>query len=315
MENPNPISEPIVLIKNQSKKSFLKSFVFYFFGVLFLFVLFFILFMSPPINFQKGVIYNIDGGSSVRSVSLQLKENNIIRSRVAFETFVILFGGEKHIIPGDYLFEKKLHVFEVARRISKGDKQLAPFKVTIPEGYNVLDVAEVFSKKLPHFNKEEFLKIAENKEGYLFPDTYFFLTDDTETKVIDSMSKNYEKKVGQLRSEMLAIHKTENEIITMASIIEREAKGDVDREYISGILWNRIRIGMPLQVDAWPATYKTRGLPAYPIANPGLESIRSAMYPKSSSYLYYLHGKDGSIRYAKTFAEHKANKLRYLSAN
>ena len=98
----------------------------------------------------------------------------------------------------------------------------------------------------------------------------------------------------------------------MASIIERESKGDVDRRVISGILWKRIKIGMPLQVDAAPDTYKTKGLPKSPIGNPGILAIQAAIHPTRSPYLYYLHDKNGNIYYAKTFLEHKQNIARYL---
>ena len=106
--------------------------------------------------------------------------------------------------------------------------------------------------------------------------------------------------------------RTERDIITMASIIERESKGDADREIISGILWKRIKLDIPLQVDVAPETYKTKGLPKNPIANPGMESIKAAIYPQSSMYLYYLHDKNGGIHYAKIFAEHRQNILKYL---
>ena len=98
----------------------------------------------------------------------------------------------------------------------------------------------------------------------------------------------------------------------MASIIERESKGDVDRGYISGILWRRISLGMPLQVDSDLDTYKNKGLPDAPICSPGLKSIEAAIHPKESSYLYYLHDKEGNIHYARTFEEHKLNKIKYL---
>ena len=149
-------------------------------------------------------------------------------------------------------------------------------------------------------------------EGYLFPDTYFFLTDSNETDVINSMNGNFKKKIMPLLPDITAFGKTEKEIITMASIIEREAKGDTDREIISGILWKRIKIGMPLQVDAAPETYKIKELPKNPISNPGLLSIKAAIHPVSSSYLYYLHDKNGSIHYAKNFTEHQANIRKYL---
>ena len=127
------------------------------------------------------------------------------------------------------------------------------------------------------------------------------------------MGNNFEKKILPIRPKIISSGKTEKEIIIMASVIEREAKGDADRGFISGILWRRLQIGIPLQVDAAPETYKTKGLPENPIGNPGLEAINSAIYPEKSNYLYYLHDKDGNIHYARTFEEHKVNKLKYLS--
>jgi UPF0755 protein len=98
----------------------------------------------------------------------------------------------------------------------------------------------------------------------------------------------------------------------MASLIEGEAKGDIDRGIISGILWKRIKIGMPLQVDASPETYKVKGLPKSPIGNPGIKTIEAAINPQNSPYFYYLHDKNGNIHYAKTFTEHEANIKKYL---
>ena len=126
------------------------------------------------------------------------------------------------------------------------------------------------------------------------------------------MRANFEKKILTLKPDIALSGKTEKEIIIMASLIEGEAKGDADREIISGILWRRITIGMPLQVDVALTTYKTKGLPNSPINNPGLEALKAAIYPKSSSYLYYLHDKKGVIHYAKSFNEHQKNVLKYL---
>ncbi|MCE9549009.1 endolytic transglycosylase MltG, partial [Candidatus Nomurabacteria bacterium] len=253
---------------------------------------------------------SIKEGASLRSVSLQLKNEDVIRSRVIFEVFVMMYGGEKRLIPTDYLFERKLPVFEVARRISKGEHHLAPIKVTIPEGFNSAEIVESFIPKLPKFNSNNFL--AKAREGYLFPDTYFFFSVDDEQDVLKSMYSNFEKKVSTIRSQIVASGKSENDIIIMASIIEREAKGDADRDFISGILWKRMEIGMPLQADAAPVTYDKKGLPDAPIGNPGLEAINAAIYPKKSSYLYYIHDKDGNIHYAKSFEEHKININKYL---
>ena len=302
---------------NKPKKVFLCMLGITLFLLFFYFL--FLLFFSAPSDFPKGAIVNIAEGSSLRSVSLKLKQEHIIRSRTLFEAFVILYGGEKHVIPADYLFEAKASVSEVARRISKGERHLAPVKVTIPEGFNSTQIAAAFALRLANFNKTKFLLLAEDLEGYLFPDTYFFLTTDGEGEVIKSMSENFEKKIKPLRPDILAsgktTGKTEREIIIMASIVEGEAKGDSDRAFISGILWKRLAIGMLLQADAAPLTYKAKGLPMRPIGNPGLKAINAAIHPKLSNYLYYLHDRDGNIHFARTFSEHRANILKYLRKN
>lgn len=285
----------------------------FFVVVIFLFFYFsYFLFLSAPADFPIGTIIKVEEGKSLRGVSLELKQEHIIRSRLAFEAFVILFDKEKRIISSDYYFENKLPVFEVARRISKGEHHLAPIVVTIPEGFTTAQIADTFVSKLANFNKDKFLLGVKGLEGKLFPDTYFFLTTDTEQDVIKSMSGNFEKKILVLKPEINLSGKTEQEIIIMASLIEGEAKGDTDRGFISGILWKRLSIGMPLQVDSALETYKTKGLPKSPIGNPGLATIKAAIYPQNSPYLYYLHDKDGNIHYARTFAEHRANVLKYL---
>ncbi len=278
-------------------------------AVLFFIFLFFF-FVSAPAEFPEGAIFNIKEGSGLRTVSLDLKNQNLIRSRTIFEAFVILYGGEKHIIPTDYLFENKESAHVIARRISLGQSHLAPVKITIPEGFNTSEIAELASSLLPYFDKAKFLNLA--KEGYLFPDTYFFFTTASAPDVLKAFSDNYEKKLTPVRSEIARVGKDEASIIKMASVIEREAKGDTDRDIVSGILWKRISIGMPLQADAAPETYQNKGLPKNPIANPGLSSINAAINPKSSPYLYYLHDKDGGIHYAKNFTEHRQNINKYL---
>ena len=189
---------------------------------------------------------------------------------------------------------------------------MVPIIVTIPEGFDVDKIGDTFASKLPNFNKSRFLSEAEELEGYLFPDTYFFLNKADEKDVLKKMNDNFKKKITPFLPEIISLGKNEKEIITMASIIEKESKGDADREIISGILWKRIEINMPLQVDAVSETYKIKGLPKSPIGNPGLLAILASIRPKSSPYLYYLHDKDGIVHYAKTFLEHKKNILKFL---
>ena len=289
-----------------------KKLIFYiaiFFASIFLFQY---LFFSPPIDFPTGQIVKIEQGLNLRDVSKDFKDKRIIRSRVAFESFVIAFGGEKHLAEGDYLFEKKLSVSEVAWRISNKDRHLASVKITIPEGFNNIEIADLVSTKLNYFNKDKFLLTAKQYEGYLFPDTYFFFSSATDEDVLNYMRENFDKKIKSILPKINASNKTEKEILTMASIVEREAKGDNDRGVIAGILWNRIDKKMPLQVDAEMWTYKNKGLPENPICNPGLEAINASILPLKSPYLYYLHDKEGNIHFARTFTEHKQNKLKYL---
>ncbi|HEY4513321.1 MAG TPA: endolytic transglycosylase MltG [Candidatus Paceibacterota bacterium] len=288
-----------------------KTLLYVFSGILFL-IFFYFLFLSAPLDFPEGAIVEIELGSSLRGVSLKLKEEHVIRSRMVFEAFIIFFGREKGVISTDYYFENKLPVFAVARRVVRGEHFLAPLSVTIPEGYNINQIADTFSLRLPNFSKSNFLEKAKDLEGRLFPDTYFFINTDNEEDVINSMNSNFTKKITPLLPEITASGKKEKDIIIMASIIEKEAKGDADRAMISGILWKRISIGMPLQVDAAPETYKSRGLTKSAISNPGLEAIKSAIYPQKSPYLYYLHDKNGGIHYAKNFSEHQSNEQKYL---
>lgn len=269
-------------------------------------------FLSAPGNFPKGIVVRIEPGMNLHNVSLKLKTEHIIRSRIVFKVFVYIFSGDKHIISADYFFEDKLSVWRIAWRVARGERYMAPVSVTIPEGSNVNQIANTFAAALVNFDKNIFLLKAKNLEGYLFPDTYFFLSTDTENSVLESMQKNFVKKITSLLPQIKESGKTEREIITMASLIEREAKGNADRGFISGILWKRFSMGMPLQVDVAPETYQTKGLPKSPVCNPGLASIQSALSPEKSSFLYYLHDKNGVIHYAKSFAEHRQNIEKYL---
>ena len=289
-----------------------KKVVFYAVCVIVFFVFFHLLFLSAPVDFPVGTVIKIEQGSSLRSVSWKLKDEHIIRSRLAFEAFVIIFGEEKHIIFSDYYFKNKLPVYEIARRIAKGEHHLALIAVTIPEGFNTAKIANTFASKLSNFNKDKFILEAKGLEGYLFPDTYFFFATADETDVLEFMNKNFNKKIKPFQTLIIKANKKEKDIIIMASLIEGEAKGELDRGFISGILWKRLALNMPLQVDVAPETYKIKGLPKSPIGNPGLEALKAALYPQNSSYFYYLHDKNGNIYYARTFEEHRQNVLKYL---
>ena len=174
-------------------------------------------------------------------------------------------------------------------------------RVTVPEGFNIRQIAERL-EEAGFFPAEEFIKLAQNEGGYLFPDTYEFYGHARPEEVILRMKENFLKKAGEVSPDA----------VIMASLLEEEAAQTEDRKIISGILWKRLGAEFPLQVDAEPGTYEYLGFPPSPITNPGLDAIDAALHPASSPYWYYLSDKEGNTHYAKTFEEHKQNRLKYL---
>lgn len=288
----------------------------------------------PPKTFPSRVIVEIKQGESLIEISNTLKTEHVVRSAFMLRSAVLLFGGELRVMRGFYLFDAPQNIFTVASRIIHGEYGLESAHSTIPEGSNRFVIADIFASKIPGFSKEEFLQKTVDKEGYLFPDTYNFLPHTTAQTVIDTLSSNYEKKIAPLREKFVAFGKSEKDIITMASILEGEARQTDTRRTIAGILWRRLSIGMPLQVDTAFIyvngkttedltladlaikspynTYVNRGFPPTPISNPGLDSILAAITPIKTPYLYFLTDADGVMHYAKTLQEHAANKQKYL---
>ena len=192
----------------------------------------------------------------------------------------------------------------------------------------------ILSAKIKNFDKNEFLKIAESHEGYLFPDTYNFTFDATPQNVLDALLANFNKRIGEAQKQINDFGRPLTDVINMASIVEEEGRSPEVRQTIAGILWKRLDMGMPLQVDAAFAyidgkttfqlattdleidspynTYTRKGLPPTPITNPGLDAILLTVTPIQTPYLYYLTDKNGVMHYAKTYAEHLKNKEIYL---
>ena len=316
--------------ENYKNRKFL---VFFLVGVL-VFLRILVLF-SAPRNFPSGGIVTIASGDSLKSVTTKLTTGGYVRSQMLFITFVTMFGGEHHVSTGDYYFQHPKSVIAVAWQIARGHHDLDPIKVTFPEGKDVREMGDILAAKLPGFDEPTFLEDALPNEGYLFPDTYFLYPKTDPQSVADEMEAMFTTRTDGLFTKAALGGRSEKDIVIMASIIEREAKGDDDRAMISGILWNRINRGIPLEVDASVAyavgvpeadltkadlavdspynTYIYRGFPPGPISNPGLEALQAALNPAQTDYLYYLHDSHGTIHYAKTYAEHQANIARYLN--
>jgi UPF0755 protein len=126
------------------------------------------------------------------------------------------------------------------------------------------------------------------------------------------MSANFDQKTAELKIEAEEKGLNWNGVVIMASILEEEADTLDDFALVSGVLWKRLEIGMPLQVDVSPITYEVRGFPAEPLSNPGINAIRAAINPRASNYLFYITGKDGKMYYAENFDIHRANIEAYL---
>lgn len=307
-----------------------------FLGLLFLVVVLALsVLFTAPSNFPKGEIIEIEKGSSLMKVSEMLKEKGVIKFPRILDAFVIVFGGDKSIVAGDYSFERPITVFEVAHRIINGIHGIDSVRISIPEGATREEMAEIYHEKLLNFSEEDFLFLTKDLEGYLFPDTYIFFVTAEAPDVVDRMLVNFDSKIAPLLSDIDKSGKTLSEIVTMASIIQKEAYNIYsEQQTISGILWKRIDKKMRLQVDATlkyitgkPSskltlddlamehdynTYKNYGLPPGPIGSPSIKAIRAALYPTSSPYFFYLHSNSGQVYYAVDHAGHIQNKNNYL---
>lgn len=276
-------------------------------GIAFLFLVWL---LTPPKSFPTGSIITISEGSGLYALSEELREQHVIRSPFWFRATAIILGGERRMQAGQYFLEHRETAFSFAWRVLHGKHNIETVKVTIPEGFTVERISKLFDNKFTFFDNTLFEKTA--PEGYLFPDTYFIPVTATASSTIKLLRDNFVRKIFDVMPEVEKSGKSLETIITMASLVEAEGKTEMDRLAIAAILWKRLKLGMPLQVDSEMGTYEFAGLPETPINNPGLMSITATLRATSTPYLYFLTGKDGKMHYAKTFDEHKANIAKYL---
>lgn len=291
--------------------------------------------VAPPADFPVPYRLTIESGQTLFSISHELAGDHAIRSTRMFEIFMIALGSERRVSDGEYYFDAPASSLQIALRMSGRQFGIDRTRVTFPEGFTNKQMAERLAIVFPGFDPILFLTLAKGTEGYLFPDTYGFFPSVTPDFVIATLKRNFATKVDPLQDDIQQSGRTLEDIMTMASIVEKEAAGENDRAVVAGILWKRFDTGLALQVDA-PFlyilgkqsseltradlainspynTYRNKGLPPTPIGNPGLASITATIHPQTSPYLYYLHDKDGGIHYAATYAEHKKNIAKYLN--
>ena len=315
------------------KHSRARMIVAFFMVIVFAFVVYVFSLMQSPKDFVPDTIITIESGTTLQGAATLLEEKNIIRSAFLFQ--VLMQISEHPVIAGDYLFDEKETLLDVAERIVVGQYGDVRIQVWLREGSSNVQMADILEEKLPKFDRDLFLQEAEPLEGYLYPDTYYFFPSVETAEVLETIHDTFLEKITELSDDFLASEHSMEDIIIMASIIEKEATtNSAERAIISGILWKRIEIGMPLQVDAPFVyerdkgshdltiadlredsiynTYTNKGLTPTPIGNPSLGSIKAALNPTATSYLFYLHGSDRQVHYAVDHNGHVNNKRNYL---
>jgi UPF0755 protein len=304
------------------------------FLIIFLILSFWVYMSGVPYHFKPNSTITIEDGEILKKVATKLKQNNLIRSETLFVVSMILQNKDKKVVPGEYLFDKPISIFEIEERITQG-KFGFPFKsVTLKEGLTLEQMGSILDRTFPNFDYELFLEKTSAFEGFYFPDTYIFPENVKTVKVIETIQNTFQLKIREIEPLINASKRSLDEIIIMASIVEKEATAD-SRQEVANILWHRIDINMPLQVDATFVysidkhsfnvtkaemrdkdnpynTYVHLGLPPTAISNPGIESIKAAANQQPTENIFFLTGRDGEMYYAVTHDEHVKNKAKYL---
>lgn len=311
-----------------------------------LFVILTILFLwwyqaTKPRNSQDitNKVFTVKKSETVRNIADRLENEGLIRSPVAFFLLSRFGGISQKIQAGDFHLNPSMNLQTIAESLTHGTVDTW---IVIPEGWRNEEIARSLAKDL-NIPEKEFLMIA--KEGYMFPDTYLFPQDASATTVSKTMMDNFNKKIDvKLRNQMNEKNLSLENVVTIASLVEREAKFDEDRPLIASVILNRLKENMKLDIDAtiqyalgyqsdrktwWKQnltvddlgldspynTYTHAGLPPTPIANPGLEAIQSVINAQSTPYIFYIADKTGKSHFAKTLEEHNFNIQKYLQNN
>ena len=281
----------------------------------------------------------IPKGSGLSGISQKLMESGVIANDTLFILYVMKEGWQDKLKAGEYKFEKGSTMAGVVRKIVNGDVEL--HKVTIPEGLSVREIARLLDEK-GVVNESEFMEQTRNEtlvkkllgpdatslEGYLFPETYSYSGSLTGSELIELMVERFKAVYEPLSEQRKGVNLTDNEILTLASIVEKETGASFERPLISAVFQNRIKIGMKLDSDPTVIygmgedydgnlsrsdlkryteynTYVIKGLPPGPIANPGKDSILAVLNPADVKYLYFVSKGDGTHHFSNSFREHQ----------
>jgi UPF0755 protein len=308
---------------------------------------FYIALFIPPTKEKAWKEVQVTEGMSFKAISGTLQKEGIIRYRGYFEIIGRIQGISRKVRVGYYGLNTSMSMWEVLEALRKG--KIIEYEVVVPEGYNVYQIGWTLSVTPLVNDPNDFIRIAKDKdftrflginadtlEGYLFPDTYYLPKGITMHDVAKRMVQRYQDVfTDSYRKRAAELGFTEQQVITLASIIEKEAKVPSERKLISAVYHNRLKKGMRLQADptavygtkAWITkvtakdlkrnspynTYLHKGLPPGPIANPGQGAILAALYPEPVDYLFFVAQGDGSHYFSNDYGTHTKAVGRYRS--
>jgi UPF0755 protein len=293
--------------------------------------------LSPTEKFAPPREVTIEKGESFRLIAQALADASVVRSGLALRLYGRMSQTAGQIKPGDYAFRGGERIPDVMRHLVRGD--FIVVTVTIPEGLSVHEIAERVALT-GLVCEDEFENAARDgamvralglmplgAEGYLFPATYKFSPHAKTNDVLAAMlARFYQVLTPEVEERMFAVGLDPRRLVTMASIVEKEAKAPPERPLIAGVFYNRLRLQMPLQSDPTAEyglddtresaasavhttsafnTYDFTGLPPGPIANPGLKSIEAALYPTQTEFLYFVAREGGTHVFSKSYDEHR----------
>lgn len=291
-----------------------------------------------PVSEEKQK-FIVPKGQAITVIGDRLFEAGLIRHPLVFRFIVETNDLAQKIQAGTFELTTSMTPLEIAQELTTGTQDTW---ITLLEGWRAEEIAEYLSQQeLEQFDLAEFLTLAKEDEGMLFPDTYLIPKEMNAQQIHAMLVRTFTTKVTQgLAKEIANSPYPFEDVIIMASLVQREAKTFEQMQHVAGILWNRIEIGMALQVDAtmqyakgydpvqkkwWTVpmaidrqinspfnTYLHVGLPPRPIANPGLSAIKATLTPLAVDDLYYIHAPSGEMYYAATLEGHTANVNKYL---
>lgn len=295
--------------------------------------------------------FEVKKGQGVNEIATALEKEDLVSGRLWFEIYIWGKKKEGRIVEGVYTLRPNMTIPEIVDVITSGKSQKKDRNITIIEGWSNKQIGEYLAEQ-GVVTKEDFMLEANNLdkyrpyflfletvpkgktlEGFLFPDTYSVIQGKTTAEqIVNKLLSNFDKKLTDtLKEDIKNNKKSLFEIVTMASIIEKEVSKESDRKIVSGIFWDRISYGQPLQscatisyilgvnkkqysfedtrIDSPYNTYTNKGLPIAPIGNPGLSALIASVYPQKSDYVYFLSDpKTGETVFSRTLDEHNRNK-------